>query len=179
MTATISGRTVTGVCWDQELGLEVSSRESFVEHIRSLIMGQSHYYWWHVAILLRLKAKYHCTTEKPARQPHACQPASFELSFRIHVTPNTKHQTSGFSQRQSIHPHQYQQHTPVSPQPPFIKYSINWSMKHVWINGSHDSGSEITRTLFFVVFVGNCYEFDIYSSYIKSIWINIASKKSF
>ena len=143
-------------------------------------MGQSHYYWWHVAILLRLRAKYHCTTEKPARQPHACQPASFELSFRIHTThrtPNIKIQpTLGHSSPISTS----NTHSPISSQPSFINhYSINWSMKHVWINGSHGSGSEMTGTSFFVVFVGNCYEFDICSPYAKSVWINIASEKSF
>ena len=105
----------------------------------------------------------------PASQ--ACQPASFELCFRIHVTLHTKQQTA---YAQSIHPHQYQQHTPISSQSSFIN-----SMKHIWINGSYGSGSGITRTLFFVVFMGNCYGFNICSPYIKSMWINIASKKSF
>ena len=34
-------------------------------------------------------SKHHCTTEKSARQPYACQSASFELSFRIHITYHT------------------------------------------------------------------------------------------
>ena len=34
----------------------------------------------------------------------ASQPASFELFFRTHSTPHIIHQTSGFSQRQSIYP---------------------------------------------------------------------------
>ena len=112
-------------------------------------MGQSHYYWWHVVILLRLRAKYHCTTEKPARQPHACQPASFELSFRIHTThrtPNIKIQpTLGHSFPISIS----NTHSLISPQLSFINYySINWSIKHIWINGSYGSGSGMTGTLF-------------------------------
>ena len=69
-----------------------------------MTMGQSHYYWWHVTILLH-GSKHHCTTEKPTRQPSL--PASqlrTLLQNTCHITPNTKHQTSGFSQRQSIHP---------------------------------------------------------------------------
>ena len=101
-------------------------RESFVGHIRLLIMGQSHYYWWHVAILLRLRVKYHCTTEKPARQPHACQPVSFELSFRIHITYRTLNikiqPTLGHSSPISIS----NTHLPISSQLLFINhYSIN------------------------------------------------------
>ena len=75
-------------------------RESFVGHIRSWTMDQSHYYWWHVAILLH-GSKHHCTTEKPARQPSL--PAS-QLRTLLQNTRHTTHQTSRFSQRQSIHP---------------------------------------------------------------------------
>ena len=40
-------------------------------------------------------------------------------------------------------------------------------MVHAWTNGSHGSGSGMTRTSFFVVFVGNCYGFGICSPYAK------------
>ena len=65
-------------------------RESFVGHIRSWTMDQSHYYWWHVAILLH-GSKHHCTTEKSARQPSL--PASqlrILLQYTSHHTSNIK-----------------------------------------------------------------------------------------
>ena len=52
-------------------------------------------------------------------------------------------------------------------------------MVHVWTNKSHDSGSGMTRTLFFVVFMGNCYGFSMCSLNAKPVWINVASEKSF
>ena len=118
----------------------------------------------------------------PASHMLASQPASNSPSE--YVTPHTKHQTSNI-RIQSTLEHSSpistsNTHSPISPQPPFInRYSINWLIKHIWINENHDSGSGITGTLFFVVFVGNCYKFDICSPYIKSMWINIGPEKSF
>ena len=123
--------------------------------------------------------------QTPLHYGEACPPATCLpvsqlrtlLQNTSHHTPNIKIQsTLGHSSPISTS----NTHSPISSQPSFINhYSINWSMKHVWINGSHGSGSEMTGTSFFVVFVGNCYEFDICSPYAKPVWINIGPEKSF
>ena len=128
--ATISGRTVTDVCWGQELGLGVVARELFVEHIRSLIMGQSHYYWWHVAILLH-GSKHHCTTEKPACQPclPVSQPASNSPSeHTTHHTPNIRIQptlkhSSPISTSNTHYPSRRSRHSLI-----IIQLIDQWSM---------------------------------------------------
>ena len=98
----------------------------------------------------------------------ASQPASNSPSE--YVIPHTKHQTSNIKIQPTLG------HSSVSATPPsrrshyslFInRYSINWLIKYIWINESYGSGSGMTRTLFFVVFVNNCYKFGICSPYAK------------
>ena len=165
---TISKRTVTGVCWGQELESQLGARKSsYVERpIRLGSDGSSHPTQYDTWSYCFMGANIITALRRSLPASQACQPASFELCFRIHVTSHIKHHDS--ANVRAFIPHQYQQHTPISPQPLFINHqSINWSMEHIWINGNHGSGSGMTRTLFFIVFVGNCYEFGICSPYAK------------
>ena len=100
-----------------------------------------------------------------ASQPASNSPSEYTSHYILNIIQLTSEHLSPISTS----------NTPISPQPPFI----NYLMKHIWINGSYGSGSEMTGTLFFVVFVGNCYGRGICSPYAKPVWINIASKKSF
>ena len=139
--------------------------------------------------------KYHCTTEKPARQPSL--PAS-QLQILLQNThvPYTErlkssdvklqsgpyvHKQQSASQRQGIHPTSAPaNNTPISPQPPFINQISQTIDRCLAMDQwEHGSGSGMTRTLFFVIFVGNCHGFDICSLNTKSVWINIAPEKSF
>ena len=130
----------------------------------------------HGSITLLLMARGHTTSLRSqislhygeAYPPATCLPASqlrTFLQYTSHHTSNIKIQpTSKHSSPIST------SNTPSSRRShhlSIINQSINWSIKHIWINESYGSRSKMTRTLFFVVFVGNCYRFDICSPYIK------------
>ena len=106
---------------------------------------------------------HHCTTEKPACQPLACQPACFEVYFRI---PYSSHYTVQITTR--ITTIQQNQPTlsafipaPISllaiASPILVSQSMDMELMDYGKDSQYTcSGFGMTRTSFFFFFVGNC-----------------------